>query len=217
MTLCAKFGSESRSFDSDLVEYLVPLPSVCGVPVRPAPVRAGSIQSSTLPPSAAASRTGSDRCLCSFISVRRSEAPPFVLLARAGPAEDHRVRRHRSVAGNPGGQSTSSASRSCAESSTPRLSACFFVCVPCVAPSRFLSAVWRPAADSYLSPSALRVRELPVASCCPCFALAEWNFALLRRCSYFRHLCMGSSSSRSSLQIDFERQVQQPVLASFRL
>jgi len=98
----------------------------------------------------------------------------------------------------------------------PRLSACFFVCVPCVAPSRFLSAVWRPAADSYLSPSALRVRELQVASCCPCFALAEWNFALLRRCSYFRHLCMGSSSSRSSLQIDFERQVQQPVLASFR-
>ena len=41
MTLCAKFGSESRSYDSDLVEYLVPLPSVCGVPVRPAPVRAG--------------------------------------------------------------------------------------------------------------------------------------------------------------------------------
>jgi len=170
-----------------------------------------------LPPSAAASRTGSDRCLCSFLSVRRSAAPPFVLLARAGPAEDHRVRRHRSVAGNPGGQSTSSASRSCAESSTPRLSACFFICVPCVAPSRFLSAVWRPAADSYLSPSALRVRELQAASCCPCFALAEWNFALLRCCSYFRHLCMASSSSRSSLQIDFERQVQQPVLASFRL
>ena len=130
MTLCAKFGSESRSFDSDLVEYLVPLPSVCGVPVRLAPVRAGSIQSSTLPPSAAASRTGSDRCLCSFLSVRRSAAPPFVLLARAGPAEDHRVRRHRSVAGNPGGQSTSSASRSCAESSTPpgRALAFSFVC-----------------------------------------------------------------------------------------
>ena len=53
----------------------------------------------------------------------------------------------------------------------PRPSACFFVCVPCVAPSRFLSAVWRPAADSYLSPSALSVRELQVASCCPALPL----------------------------------------------